>query len=258
MAIDLSVPPGGENDIDEQVRALIRRQAQEAAVGPYAALVTPLYRAFDELNEAYFDGLIRPTAILISPPTSAKAIADACHFSSWAGYFQIRLRPTVVEGRYPAGAYGEKKFAGHRMRPGHAVEDRLRYLADNLLHEMMHVFLDQQDVPRRDEYKGHGPVFTDLCNAIGAKMGLPKVFVRRRKDDPKSLPLSADWPCCVRPGGEHGSFYGTSGSRSTTSSRPSPSQRRSTGWSRSGTTRPARPTRSGSTSTPGSCRMMWT
>src|SRR5690349_4138526 len=39
-------------------------------------------------------------------------------------------------------------------------------------------------------------------------MGLAPVKARRRKADPRELPISSDWPFCVRPGGPHGAYYG--------------------------------------------------
>jgi hypothetical protein len=64
------------------------------------------------------------------------------------------------------------------------------------------------DDPHRHEHGGHGRSFTDACNRIGALLGLAPVKARRRKNDPRNLPISSDWPFGVRPGGEHGGFYG--------------------------------------------------
>jgi DNA-binding XRE family transcriptional regulator len=54
---------------------------------------------------------------------------------------------------------------------------------------------------------GHGKDFTAMCNGIGAELGLPPVVIRRRKGDPKNLPICSAWPHNVRPKGYYGDLW---------------------------------------------------
>ncbi len=76
---------------------------------------------------------------------------------------------------------------------------RFRYVADVLLHEMIHQW--QYEVVGKTEvsYHGHGTIFRDKANEIGAKLGLPPVRVKHGKD--KDVPLCQYFAHAIRPDG---------------------------------------------------------
>jgi hypothetical protein len=192
------------------IRAAIRDFSLREAEGPDRELIIALYEAFDEHNARFWDSALNPVPILITPPTSPKAFADASEFSGFGCRQQLRMRPACARGVFPIGAYGAAPKPGWRMLPGHPFEDRLRWLSDVVLHEMVHLWLNQIEHPDRHDHQGHGKPFCAECNRIGAMVSppFPNVVPRRRKGDASSLPIGAQWPHNVRPGGEHGPYYG--------------------------------------------------
>jgi hypothetical protein len=190
-------------DIRDQIRTFSLSRAE----GPDRETIQTLYRLVDEINQHFFGGKLDPVVILITPPSSARASADAAEFSGFGCRQQMRIRPSVARGGHNSERpQGVKPF--HRMVPGHALEDRERYLWDLALHESVHLWLNQVEDPRRHEHQGHGAPFTAECNRIGALLGLDPVVSRRRNKDDARVGISSAWPFCVRPGGAHGAFYG--------------------------------------------------
>jgi hypothetical protein len=191
------------SDIRSEIRAFSLSEAE----GPDREIVRALYETFDRHNTVFWAGELHPVPILISPPTSARAFADASEFSGFGCKQQMRVRPSVARGIHNSDRQpGVKPF--HRMTPEHDLEDRLRWLSDLVLHEMVHLWLNQIEHPGQHEHQGHGAAFTSECNRIGTVLGLPLVKSRRRRNDPPSLPISGQWPQNVRPGGDCGPFYG--------------------------------------------------
>ena len=122
---------------DERIRGLIREHALSAAEGPFKAEIAALYEMFDRHNRAFFGGELKPVTITVSPPQSAKAVADARENSGWGGYQEMRIRPSVVVAEHPTGAYAANPKRGWRMRPGkRGTEDHHRWLSDLVLHEI--------------------------------------------------------------------------------------------------------------------------
>lgn len=85
-----------------------------------------------------------------------------------------------------------------RIAPS-VVEAGDRLAQDVLLHEMIHVWQAETD-NREPGYAGHGPKFANMCNEIGATLGLAEVGVKGRG----GLPDCAQWPLNVRPEGYYG------------------------------------------------------
>ena len=191
----------------DDIRAAMREHALSKAEGPDRELIAALYVDFDELNARFWQGELEPAPIMVTPPTSPRAFADAAEYSGFGCRQQMRIRASVARGEHnqdkPAGT---RPF--WRMRAGHNLADRQRWLRDLVLHEMVHLWLNQNDAPLRHEHRGHGRPFTAECNRMSDEMGLPPVVIRRRKSDPVNLSISSEWPHNVRPGGEHGEFYG--------------------------------------------------
>jgi hypothetical protein len=190
-------------DIREQIRAFSLSRAE----GPDREIIQALYRIFDEHNAAFWGGQLDPVVILITPPPSARASADAAEFSGFGCRQQMRVRPNIARGICNSERpQGVREF--HRMVPGHALEERLRWLSDLTLHEMIHLWLNQIEHPGRHEHQGHGAPFTAACNRIGGLLGLEPVVSRRRMKDGARVGISSAWPFYVRPGGMYGGFYG--------------------------------------------------
>lgn len=129
-----------------------------------------LLETYKRYNTALFAGaLIQDPCILLSPPSSPRALGDYCALDDHGLESRIRIRPSVLS-------------KGNR------------FASDVLLHEMIHAWVHEVDVRPRDGkgYRGHGPVFADIANTIGEQLGLPQVHVRR-------APRASAWPMCVRP-----------------------------------------------------------
>ena len=93
-------------------------------------------------------------------------------------------------------------------------EGRFRYVADVLLHEMIHQW--QYEVVGKDEdsYHGHGTIFRDKANEISARLGLGRVRANRKDGKDKDLPICSQWPGNVRDGSHYlGALVPSSGDK---------------------------------------------
>ena len=154
-------------------------------------LVRWLGAAHEWARAALFDGRILAAMVLLTPPSSARALADYVPKDPHGIVSRIRIAPSVAN----LGC--------------------LRYLSDVLLHEMVHAWCNEVEADPEVSYRGHGPKYTARANAIGAVLGLPKVFVKGRIPEAEAAavaeamkdrggegaepPDSARWPLCVRP-----------------------------------------------------------
>jgi len=147
-----------------------------------------LYDRWGAWNAAHFDGRMVPPYLMLLEPKSARAGGDTSPVSGFGGRSQIRLRPAILTG------------AAKYMRAGDAyAEGRFRYVADVLLHEMIHQWQQEVTGATEDGYHGHGPAFRDKANEIGRTLGLPPVRTGKARGPDKDLPSCAQWPQCVRP-----------------------------------------------------------
>jgi hypothetical protein len=161
---------------------------RETDTWQHSADAKHLYALFDEWNATYHDGRLTVPYIVLLHPSSPPTYGDTSYTSGWGGRMQIRLRPSLLDGTHPHVRSGED-FA----------EGRFRFIADVLLHEMIHQW--QMEITRKTEesYHGHGPTFRDACNRIGAILGLPRVRNSKKRGAEKDLPSCAQWPHNVRP-----------------------------------------------------------
>lgn len=137
----------------------------------------------------YFPGLVPPVPRL-STPSNPRAEGTYAPVAGDGLRGEIRLRPALLNGKHPI------------MRPGpEFAEGRFLYVADVLLHESAHAFCEEVLGDSQNAYHGHGPAFRDVCNAIGARLGLPPVRTSKRRGADADLPSCAQWPMCVRPPG---------------------------------------------------------
>lgn len=178
------------SDNETSLRKQIFDYAISQADGPYKEFIPLLSQAWQEFNDRYFDGSLTPAFIAITAPKVSKAYADCSLWSSYGGKHQIRIKETVIEGTH------------NDFNPNHAIENRLLFILDVLLHEQIHQFLFEIKEDYSKAHKRHGGNYPVIANQIGDQLGLPHVVERTRKD--KSLPISSQWPICVRPAGYYG------------------------------------------------------
>ena len=147
-----------------------------------------LYNLWRKWNSEYYDEQLVEPYIMLNEPSNPRGLGDCGGVSGFGGRSQIRIRPSLLTGTYPRMVGGSG-----------SQEGRFRYVADVLLHEMIHQW--QYEVVGKDEdsYHGHGTIFRDKANEIGAKLGLPRVRVKHEKD--KDVPLCSHFVHAVRPDG---------------------------------------------------------
>jgi hypothetical protein len=159
-------------DVRDALRSSIEHKGDDAA--------RYLVAAFDRFNATYFAGRLSKPAVLITPPGSARAWADHVSQDEHGIPSRIRIAPRVV-------AKGEL------------------FALDVLLHEMAHQYVDEVEGVDERSYRGHGPRFAAICNAIGKLLGLAEVAARPRgKSAAAGILDCAQWPLNVRPEGYYG------------------------------------------------------
>lgn len=170
---------------DFAVREEIRLFAIEESDLWYRQYLEILYQGWESYNSLYFGGEMRFPLILISEPSSPRALGDCAIYNGFGGRSQIRIRPSVLTGEH-------RVF--ERQDPREGVQ---RYFLDVLLHEMIHQW--QDEIVKDDEatYKGHGPTFAAKCNEIGDELGLSLVSHRKSKKA-FTPPRCSYWPMIVR------------------------------------------------------------
>lgn len=139
-------------------------------------------------NGEHYQGALTPPYILLSEPVAPNVLGDCARISGFGGRSQIRLRPALLRGTHP-NVRGEAVYA----------QGRFLFVADVLLHEMIHQW--QQEVLGNSEphYHGHGPIFRDKANEIGERLGLSRVRTsKNRSKKDKGLPSCSQWPHDVR------------------------------------------------------------
>jgi hypothetical protein len=147
-----------------------------------------LYDLWEIWNARYFESMLTPPYVLLTPPESPRAFGDCSNISSFGGRCQIRVRLSLLMGTHP------------HLRPGDEyAEGRFRFVADVLLHESIHQWHYEITGDPELSYHGHGPAFAAVCNQIGADLGLPPVRSMKKRGPEKDLPSCAQWPINVRP-----------------------------------------------------------
>lgn len=149
----------------------VARALRESVEADGHPVVRFLYERYLAFGLAFFGGMLPDCTVLLSPPSSPRALGDHCAADEHGLRYRVRIAPSVVRG-------GEL------------------LLADVLLHELVHVWCNAAGQPEKG-YRGHGPAFAAACNKIGEMIGLPAVGVRGRD----GLPDCAQWPLNVRPAG---------------------------------------------------------
>jgi hypothetical protein len=138
-----------------------------------------------EVNTTHFESAMTLPYITLTEPSKPSLYGQCCSVSSWGSRLEIRLRPSLLSGTHPDMAPGEAFAAG-----------RFRFVADVLTHEAIHQYDMEIAGQAQDSYHGHGPLFTETANGIGAKLGVGPVVPRNRKGS--MLAIASRWPHCVR------------------------------------------------------------
>ena len=162
--------------------------------GKFRAFVVNLYDKWHQYNREYFNDKFEiPTYITLGNTSAPNTFGEYSSVSSWGGTSEIRIKPSLFQGKHPH----IKKFL--------TQEGRHRFMFDVLLHEQVHQYQHEYLKSPEDSYKGHGPVFRDECNRISELLGITqKVRTCKKRGKDKDLPSCAQWPHNVRPEGYYG------------------------------------------------------
>lgn len=150
--------------------------------------LTRLFSVWDNANRLYFQEMLVPPYLMLTEPSHSHHYGDCSAFSGFGGKCQIRIRPSLLTGTHPHVQAGEAY-----------AEGRFRFVADVLLHEAIHQLHFEITGKTDESYHGHGPAFRDVCNRIGAELGLRPVRTAKARGKDRDRPSCAQWPHCVRP-----------------------------------------------------------
>jgi hypothetical protein len=169
-------------------REAFRAYVDEEAEPWYRENLGRLFTLWDEWNAQYFAGAMVTPHLLLTQPSEPKRYGDCGPTSGWGSKSQIRIRPSLLDGTHP-----------HMVRGTRNPEGRFRFVADILLHEMIHQWQQEISGQTDDGYHGHGPAFRNQCIRIGAVIGLPPVRTGKKRGKDAGLPSCSQWPHNVRP-----------------------------------------------------------
>jgi len=141
-------------------------------------------------NGEHFESRLEPPYLLLAEPSTPRRYGDCGPLSGFGGRSQIRIRPSLVRGSHPHVEPAARFQAG-----------RDRFVDDILLHEMIHQWQFEVLGDGEPAYCGHGPLFRDVANRIGAVLGLSPVRDCKRRGSDRDLPSCSQWPHNVRPEG---------------------------------------------------------
>ncbi len=153
-------------------------------------------------NQEHYASSLVPPYILLNEPVAPNVLGSCARISGFGGRSQIRIRPSLLRGIHPDTRSGDVY-----------AEGRFLFVADVLLHEMVHQWQQEVVGNTEDAFHGHGPLFRDKANEIGERLGLPMVRTsKNRSKKDKSLPSCSQWPHNVRPAEHYQGAYRPRGS----------------------------------------------
>jgi hypothetical protein len=155
-----------------------------------------LFKNWRTWNGEHFESRLEPPYLLLAEPAYSRAYGCCCALSGFGGRSEIRIRPSLVRGSHPHVRAGEDYREGRNL-----------FVDDVLLHEMVHQWQFEVLGDPEPAYQGHGPLFRDVANRIGAVLGLSPVRDCKRRGADKDLPSCAQWPHCVRPANHYRDAY---------------------------------------------------
>jgi hypothetical protein len=139
-------------------------------------------------NQEHYASALTPPYILLSEPVAPNVFGDCARISGFGARSQIRIRPSLLRGTHPL-VRPERSYA----------EGRFLFVADVALHETIHQHQQEVTGNTEESFHGHGPMFRDIANEIGEKLGLSNVRTSKNRGKEKDLPSCSQWPHCVRP-----------------------------------------------------------
>jgi hypothetical protein len=151
--------------------------------------VSKLIHLWNYWNTEFFDNAFKACPIiLLTEPSKPSVLGDYSAVGAYGNRAQIRIRPSLLSGTHP------------HMLPGEEYEKgRFLFVADVALHETIHLWQDEIEGDLEPSYHGHGPLFRDKCNEIGAKLGLSPVRTCKKRGKDAELPSCSYFPHIVRP-----------------------------------------------------------
>ncbi len=189
-------PPDRDVQLRERIMEYVLRDTDPGRQGS----IKRLYTSWRDWNKDHFEQLMVVPLIFLNEPSNPRRLGDCGPVSGFGCSSQIRIRPSLLTGTHP------------RMRAGAAyAEGRFTFVADVLLHEMIHQWQQEVSGQRDEGYHGHGPAFRGKANEIGARLGLPPVRTSKGRGKDAGLPSCSYWPHIVRGEGfYHGAYVPTS------------------------------------------------
>jgi hypothetical protein len=161
---------------------------EQHAAEPERGRLLALRDQWHAVNARHFGGALLLPYITLTEPSAPSIYGQTCPVSSWGSRLEIRLRPSLLAGTHP------------RVRPEESyAAGRFAFVADVLLHEMIHQWQQEATGEQEPGYRGHGPSFARKATEIGAALGLPPVRTCKRRGPDAELPSCARWPHNVRP-----------------------------------------------------------
>jgi hypothetical protein len=195
------VAPVPEQDV--RLREQLKRYILEHSEEWHREHLGKLATLWERYNVEHFASEMVVPVILLNEPSNPRRLGDCGPFSGMGCRSQIRIRPSLLTGTHPS-VNGNK-------------EGRFLFVADVLLHEMIHQW--QQEVSGDTDvgYHGHGPAFRDKANEIGRRLGLGPVRTCKARGKDKDLPSCSQWPHNVRASDYYlGAYVPTSGDKAGT------------------------------------------
>ncbi len=148
--------------------------------------VRRLYRLWEKWNQRFFAGRLALPQILLSRSNDYKTYGGCGPSSHPGALSRIRLQLSLLTGAHPRLAAGSAP--GFRRRRGY------RWVAEVLLHEMVHQWRRETVGKDAPEWDDHGAAFCRKCNEIGRQLRLLPVRSGSDKPSQARLPSCAQWP----------------------------------------------------------------
>jgi len=140
-------------------------------------------------NARHFDGRLKVPYIRLTAPSTTRRHGEFHPVSAEGGTAEIRIRPSLLLGTESQSTLkGGEQYA----------DGRLRFVEDVLLHEMVHQHVREVALLGEEQYRGHGRLFRDKCNQIGADLGLQEVEYKHRRKGGEKNGRCEYWPHNVR------------------------------------------------------------
>ncbi|MGO9570484.1 MAG: hypothetical protein ACLP5H_23380 [Desulfomonilaceae bacterium] len=174
-----------------------RKQYEKFVLSNGDPTVSNLIVLWNYWNTEYFDGSFKaPPIILLAEPSKPSRLGDYSPMGAYGTRSQIRIRPSLLTGTHPHMLPGDEYKKG-----------RFLFVSDVCLHETIHLWQDEVRGDLEPAYHGHGPLFRDKCNEIGAKLGLAPVRTCKKRGKDAELPSCSHFPHNVRPQGYYQGAY---------------------------------------------------